>query len=66
MEDRLIVLLDWIDEKKRMLKSQEYIDLMNLIAKLNGTPLEMRDTSLDDEEEDLNTFYNEDYIERYI
>ena len=66
MEDRLIVLLDWIDEKKRMLKSQEYIDLMNLIAKLNGTPLEMRDASLDDEEEDLNTFYNEDYIERYI
>ena len=66
MEERLIVLLDWIDEKKRMLKSQEYIDLMNLIAKLNGTPLEMRDDSLDDEEEDLNTFYNEDYIERYI
>jgi len=66
MEDRLIVLLDWIDEKKRMLKSQEYIDLMNLIAKLNGTPLEMRSDSLDDDEEDLNSYYNEDYIERYI
>tara|TARA_R110000787_G_scaffold157873_1_gene271748 strand:+ start:603 stop:803 length:201 start_codon:yes stop_codon:yes gene_type:complete len=66
MEDRLIVLLDWIDEKKRMLKSQEYIDLMNLIAKLNGTPLEMRSDSLDDDEEDLNSLYNEDYIERYI
>tara|TARA_R110000782_G_scaffold85478_1_gene166141 strand:+ start:2208 stop:2408 length:201 start_codon:yes stop_codon:yes gene_type:complete len=66
MEERLIVLLDWIDEKKRMLKSQEYIDLMNLIAKLNGTPLEMRSDSLDDDEEDLNSYYNEDYIERYI
>lgn len=66
MEERLIVLLDWIDEKKRMLKSQEYIDLMNLIAKLNGTPLEMRSDDLDDDEEDLNSFYNEDYIERYI
>ena len=66
MEERLIVLLDWIDEKKRMLKSQEYIDLMNLIAKLNGTPLEMRSDDLDDDEEDLNSYYNEDYIERYI